>query len=113
MKNKLMYFALIVSACFQKATTDAETVWLKDVTTRIQTDKREVNGADLPDQLTFHLKRRNQDLVLNLKRNYHIDPNADIYIVQTLNDGRTILEKSQNLETKVSVQKSLCRLNTS
>ncbi|KAL3861629.1 hypothetical protein ACJMK2_007654 [Sinanodonta woodiana] len=82
------------------ATTDAETVWLKDVTTRIQTDKREVNGADLPDQLTFHLKRRNQDLVLNLKRNYHIDPNADIYIVQTLNDGRTILEKSQNLETK-------------
>ncbi|KAL3861512.1 hypothetical protein ACJMK2_007541, partial [Sinanodonta woodiana] len=79
-------------------TTDADTVWLKDMTTRLHTNKQEVTGADLPDRLSFHLKRKTHDLVLNLKRNYHIDPNADTYIAHTLRDGRTILEKSQNLE---------------
>ncbi|KAL3861633.1 hypothetical protein ACJMK2_007658, partial [Sinanodonta woodiana] len=77
------------------AATNAETVWLRDVTKRLQTDKRGVTDPDLPDQLSFHLKSSTHDLVLNLRRNYQIDPNADIFIVKTLNDGRSVLEKDQ------------------
>ncbi|KAK3586770.1 hypothetical protein CHS0354_016945 [Potamilus streckersoni] len=75
-----------------------ETVWLKDVTTTIQTDKRTIGDHGLPAQLTFHLMRGSGDLTLTLKRNYDIDPNADIYVVQRTKDGRSILSKTRNLE---------------
>ncbi|KAK3586203.1 hypothetical protein CHS0354_003887, partial [Potamilus streckersoni] len=82
------------------ATTDAETVWLKDVTTKFHTDKRTVSDTDLPDQLSFHLKRKSHDLTFNLKRNHQINPNADIFVVRKLNDGQSVLEKTQNLENE-------------
>ncbi|KAK3586769.1 hypothetical protein CHS0354_016944 [Potamilus streckersoni] len=75
-----------------------ETVWLKDVTTTTQTDKRTLSDHGLPAQLTFHLMRGSGVLTLTLKRNYDIDPNADIYAVQRTKDGRSILSKTRNLE---------------
>ncbi|KAL3861643.1 hypothetical protein ACJMK2_007668, partial [Sinanodonta woodiana] len=82
------------------AATDAETVWLRDVTTQLQTDEREDTGSNLPDQLSFHLKSSTQDIVLNLKRNYQMDPNTDIYVVQKFEDGQPLLEKTQNSENE-------------
>ncbi|KAK3576268.1 hypothetical protein CHS0354_027712, partial [Potamilus streckersoni] len=82
------------------AKTDSETVWLKDVTTLLQTDKRTLSDDDLPDQLSFILKSKSHTLTLNLKRNYDIDPNADIYTVRKLNDGRSLLEKTDNIENE-------------
>ncbi|KAK3576264.1 hypothetical protein CHS0354_027707, partial [Potamilus streckersoni] len=82
------------------ATTDSETVWLKDVTKLLQTNKRTLSDPDLPDQLSFLLKRKLQTLTLNLKRNYEIDPNADIYTVRKLNDDRSLLEKMDNVENE-------------
>ncbi|KAK3598199.1 hypothetical protein CHS0354_031935 [Potamilus streckersoni] len=73
-------------------------VWLKDMTRRFQTYKRTLSEGDLPDQLSFRLKRKSHSLTLNLRKNYDIDPNADIYIVQNLDDGRSVLERAQNLE---------------
>ncbi|KAK3600128.1 hypothetical protein CHS0354_009264 [Potamilus streckersoni] len=81
-----------------------ETVWLKDVTTTIQTDKRTIGDHGLPAQLTFHLMRGSGDMTLTLKRNYDIDPNADIYVVQRTKDGRSILTKIRNLEREVNFQ---------
>ncbi|KAL3861407.1 hypothetical protein ACJMK2_007442, partial [Sinanodonta woodiana] len=74
-----------------------ETVWLKDVTTRLQKDKRSLDDPDLPEKLSFLLKRNSDTLFLNLKRNY-VDPNADLYTVKNLDDGRSILEKSVGAE---------------
>ncbi|KAK3598431.1 hypothetical protein CHS0354_016429 [Potamilus streckersoni] len=85
------------------ATTDVETVWLKDATTRFQTDKRTLSDSDLPDQLSFQLKSRSRTLTLNLKRNHQVDPNLDIYIVNNLNDGPSFLEKAQDLEKEVCI----------
>ncbi|KAK3575817.1 hypothetical protein CHS0354_027038, partial [Potamilus streckersoni] len=101
MKNKSFLVAILgLSAYFLKATTDAETVWLKDVTTKFQTDKRTVSDTDLPEKLSFHLKRKSHDLTFNLKRNHQINPNADIFVVRKLNDGQSVLEKTQNLENE-------------
>ncbi|KAK3576210.1 hypothetical protein CHS0354_002810 [Potamilus streckersoni] len=38
------------------------------------------------------------DLILNLKRNHGIDPNADIYMSRTTKDGRSVLVKTRDLE---------------
>ncbi|KAL3892090.1 hypothetical protein ACJMK2_004327 [Sinanodonta woodiana] len=84
--------------CVWPDPTSLETVWLNDVTTRFQTDKRTLGDTDLPHQLTFHLRRESDDLTLNLRRNYDIDPNADIYFVEQLKDGRSILKKENILE---------------
>ncbi|KAL3861674.1 hypothetical protein ACJMK2_007698, partial [Sinanodonta woodiana] len=82
------------------ATTDSETVWLKDVTGRFQTEKRTLSYPGLPDQLSFHIKGESHNVILNLERNNEMDPNADIYIVEKLDDGRSHLVKTENLETE-------------
>ncbi|KAL3856366.1 hypothetical protein ACJMK2_011134 [Sinanodonta woodiana] len=91
---------LIVSATLyvESAPTDSEIVWLKDVSQIIQTDERTLLDPDLPDDLSFHLRRGSQFVQLNLKRNHDIDPNADIYVVRKLYDGRYYQEKSLDLE---------------
>ncbi|KAL3861647.1 hypothetical protein ACJMK2_007672 [Sinanodonta woodiana] len=96
----MFLFAFCLLTCFPKAATDAETVWLRDVTTRLQTDEREDTGSNLPDQLSFHLKSNTHDIALNLKRNYQIDPNTNIYVVQKFEDGQPLLEKTQNSENE-------------
>ncbi|KAK3576241.1 hypothetical protein CHS0354_027040, partial [Potamilus streckersoni] len=60
-------------------------------------DKRTFDDLDLPHQLTFDLKRGLDTVTLNLKRNYDVDPNADIYVVK-LKNGRSILAKTNELE---------------
>ncbi|KAL3861653.1 hypothetical protein ACJMK2_007678, partial [Sinanodonta woodiana] len=80
------------------AATNAETVWLRDRTKRLQTDKRGFTDPVLPDQLSFDLKSRKHNLVLNLDRNYQIDPSTDIYIMKTLEDGQSVLEKDRFLD---------------
>ncbi|KAK3577644.1 hypothetical protein CHS0354_016039 [Potamilus streckersoni] len=88
--------ALVVSA-----RDDSEIVWLKDVTTSFEKDKRTSIDLDLPDELTFYLSRGSNDLTLHLKRNYFIDPNADVYVVQKLENGKHHLEKTENLGNEV------------
>ncbi|KAL3875282.1 hypothetical protein ACJMK2_038204 [Sinanodonta woodiana] len=80
--------------------SDSEIVWLKDVTTGLQTDKRSFSDSNLPDTLTFELNRRSRAISLNLKRNHGIDPNADVYYVTNSKDGQSHLEKAQHLETE-------------
>ncbi|KAL3836835.1 hypothetical protein ACJMK2_022248, partial [Sinanodonta woodiana] len=55
---------------------------------------------DLPDELTFHLTRRSETLNLNLRRNYDINPNADVYFAQTLKNGKFGLVPSSDIETE-------------
>ncbi|KAL3891936.1 hypothetical protein ACJMK2_004178 [Sinanodonta woodiana] len=76
----------------------SEMVWLKDVTNRDQANTRSFEDNQLPDQLTFHLKRRSGDLTLTLKKNYDIDPNADIYVVQDIKNGQPRVTKTNILE---------------
>ncbi|KAK3598279.1 hypothetical protein CHS0354_019805 [Potamilus streckersoni] len=76
----------------------SELVWLKDVTAIFQTQKRMFGDPNLPDHLTFHVKRGSGVLTLNLKRNNEIDPNSDIYFVERTKDGRSILSKTTTLE---------------
>ncbi|KAK3589758.1 hypothetical protein CHS0354_021085, partial [Potamilus streckersoni] len=75
----------------------SEKVWLKEVT-KFHTDTRTLSDSDLPNLLTFHLRRRSNSITLNLKRNRDIDPNTDIYFVEKLKDGRSFLAKSRDLE---------------
>ncbi|KAL3836831.1 hypothetical protein ACJMK2_022244, partial [Sinanodonta woodiana] len=75
-----------------------ETVWLKDVTTLFQTDKRTLSDLDLPNDLTFHLTRGSDVLTLDLKRNHDINPDADVYFARTLKNGQSVLVKSRNYE---------------
>ncbi|KAK3600752.1 hypothetical protein CHS0354_017045 [Potamilus streckersoni] len=84
------------------ALSGTELVWLKDVTAKFQTQKRIFGDPDLPDHLTFHVWRGSGVLTLKLKRNYEIDPNADIYVVERTKDGRSILSKTTTLEREVS-----------
>ncbi|KAK3586771.1 hypothetical protein CHS0354_016946 [Potamilus streckersoni] len=85
-----------------------ETVWLEDIT-KLQNDKRTLADPGLPAQLTFSLRRKSDALKLQLKKNYDIDPNADIYVVQRTNNGRTIVTKTQSLEKEVNFQSSVCK----
>ncbi|KAK3600756.1 hypothetical protein CHS0354_017049 [Potamilus streckersoni] len=80
----------------------SEIVWLKDMTAIFQTQKRILGDPDLPDHLTFHVRRRSGVLTLELTRNYEIDPNADIYFVERTKDGRSLLSKTTTLEREVS-----------
>ncbi|KAL3892143.1 hypothetical protein ACJMK2_004380, partial [Sinanodonta woodiana] len=82
-------------------TKGLETVWVKDMTAETKGYKRELEDYDLPDQLTFNLRRGLEDLTLKLKRNYEIDPNAVIYVVQKIKNGRSIVAKTNDLETEV------------
>ncbi|KAK3591035.1 hypothetical protein CHS0354_026049 [Potamilus streckersoni] len=82
-------------------TADSETVWLKDVTRRFETNKRKLNDPDLPEQLSFQLKRELSSLTINLQRNHQIYPNSDVYIVRKMNDGRSRLEKTEDLANEV------------
>ncbi|KAK3598285.1 hypothetical protein CHS0354_019811 [Potamilus streckersoni] len=81
-----------------KTNSGSEIVWLKDVTEIFHTQKRLFGDHDLPDHLTFHVRRRSGVLTLKLKRNYEIDPDADIYFVEGTKDGRSILSKTKTLE---------------
>ncbi|KAK3598283.1 hypothetical protein CHS0354_019809 [Potamilus streckersoni] len=83
---------------YNEPTSGSEIVWLKDVTEIFQTQKRIFDDPDLPDHLTFHVWRGSGVLTLNLKRNYEIDPNADIYFVEVTSDDRSILSKTTTLE---------------
>ncbi|KAK3576232.1 hypothetical protein CHS0354_002835 [Potamilus streckersoni] len=70
-----------------------ETVWLKEATSRLKIDKRTLSdNINLPDELTFYLRRGSNGITLNLKRNRDIDPNADVYFVRTRKDVAIILE---------------------
>ncbi|KAK3608763.1 hypothetical protein CHS0354_010466 [Potamilus streckersoni] len=88
------------------AISGSEIVWLKDLTAIFQTQKRIFGNTDLPDQLVFHVRRGSGVLTLNLKRNYEIDPNADMYLVERTKDGRSILSKATTLERKKYVAHS-------
>ncbi|KAL3892111.1 hypothetical protein ACJMK2_004348, partial [Sinanodonta woodiana] len=78
--------------------TGLETVWVRDVTEHIEADKRGLGDRDLPDKLTFYLRRGLDDLTLNLMRNYDIDPNAEIYVVQESKNGKSFLVKTNDAE---------------
>ncbi|KAK3579629.1 hypothetical protein CHS0354_032418 [Potamilus streckersoni] len=80
---------------------ELETVWLKDVTTTSQTDKRSLSEIDLPNELTFQVKRGSKIVTLNLRRNNGINPNADFYFTRKLKNGQSALVKSRNLEKKL------------
>ncbi|KAK3576244.1 hypothetical protein CHS0354_027043 [Potamilus streckersoni] len=67
---------------------------------QMQADKRALDDLDLPNQLTFDFRRGLDTVTLNLKRNYDIDPNADIYVVQKLKNGRSFLAKTNELENE-------------
>ncbi|KAL3875192.1 hypothetical protein ACJMK2_038119 [Sinanodonta woodiana] len=73
---------------------ESKMVWVKDVTTSLQTDKRAFSDTDLPDDLTFQLRGGSRSLTLNLKRNHAIDPNTNVYFVNKLNDGRSQMKKA-------------------
>ncbi|KAL3866926.1 hypothetical protein ACJMK2_044173, partial [Sinanodonta woodiana] len=73
-----------------------EMVWVTDATERFQTDKRTLGELDLPNELTFHLKRGTDALTLNLMRNHAINPNADVYFAHKLQDGKPYFLKSEN-----------------
>ncbi|KAK3598242.1 hypothetical protein CHS0354_001063 [Potamilus streckersoni] len=78
-----------------------ETVWLKEATSRLNIDKRTLgDNIDLPDELTFHLRRGSNGITLHLKRNQDINPKADVYFVRTLKDGQSVMVKTQNLENE-------------
>ncbi|KAK3600759.1 hypothetical protein CHS0354_017052 [Potamilus streckersoni] len=70
------------------------------MTATFQTQKRIFGDPDLPDHLTFHVRRSSGVLTLDLTRNYEIDPNADIYFVERSIEGRSILSKTTTLETE-------------
>ncbi|KAL3892109.1 hypothetical protein ACJMK2_004346, partial [Sinanodonta woodiana] len=80
--------------------TDLEIVWVRDVTEHIKSDKRGLGEHDFPDQLTFYIRRGLDDLTLNLIKNYDIDPNAEIYVVQELQNGHSFLAKTNDTEKK-------------
>ncbi|KAL3892134.1 hypothetical protein ACJMK2_004371, partial [Sinanodonta woodiana] len=85
--------------------TGLETVWVRDITAEFQADKRELDDSDLPDQLTFNLRRGIDDLTLKLRRNYEIDPNADIYVVQKLKNGQSFVAKTNVIEMEVNLKR--------
>ncbi|KAK3576240.1 hypothetical protein CHS0354_027039 [Potamilus streckersoni] len=97
MKDAFVFIAGLLTNV-QSVATGFETVWVRDVTAQFQTDKRALDDLDLPDQLTFDLRLGLDNINLNLKRNYDIDPNADIYVVQKLRNGRSFLAKANVLE---------------
>ncbi|KAL3892138.1 hypothetical protein ACJMK2_004375, partial [Sinanodonta woodiana] len=82
--------------------TGLETVWVRDMTAETQADKRALDDYDLPDQLTFNLRRGLDDLTLKLKRNYEINPNTDIYVVQKLKNGRSFVAKTNAIEKEAA-----------
>ncbi|KAK3582137.1 hypothetical protein CHS0354_017248 [Potamilus streckersoni] len=79
-------------------TASLETVWLKDVNTRTLTDEQTLCDPAFPNEMTFHLQRGPDTIILNLKRNNAVNPNADVYYVQRLENGRSALFKKDNLE---------------
>ncbi|KAL3836829.1 hypothetical protein ACJMK2_022242, partial [Sinanodonta woodiana] len=88
-----------------------ETVWLKDVTTLFQTDKRTLSDLDLPNDLTFHLTRGSDVLTLDLKRNHDINPDADVYFARTLKNGQSFLVKSRNYEKELPISTHFFKYN--
>ncbi|KAK3608759.1 hypothetical protein CHS0354_010462 [Potamilus streckersoni] len=100
--NLLDYVCSDSTLSKSEAIAGSEIVWLKDVNAKFQTQKRIFGDPDLPDHLTFHVMRGSGVLTLKLKRNYEIDPNADIYLVERTKDGRSKLSKATTLEREVS-----------
>ncbi|KAK3598244.1 hypothetical protein CHS0354_001065 [Potamilus streckersoni] len=96
----------------KKKSAGLETVWLKEAPSRLKIDKRTLSdNIDLPDELTFHLRRGSNGITLHLKRNRDIDPNADVYFIRTRKDGQSVLVKTQNLENEVSFQRIITKLS--
>ncbi|KAK3576242.1 hypothetical protein CHS0354_027041, partial [Potamilus streckersoni] len=98
MTKDVLFLIAGLMANVHSATTGLEMVWVRDVTAHYQANKRGLSAFDFPNQLTFHLKRGLDDVTLNLNRNYAIDPNADVYVVQNLKDGRSLLARTNKLE---------------
>ncbi|KAK3598288.1 hypothetical protein CHS0354_019814 [Potamilus streckersoni] len=73
------------------------TVFISHVLRHSLAERRYCN---IPDAET-DIRRGSGVLNLMLKRNYEIDPNADIYLVERAKDDRSILSKT-TLEREVS-----------
>ncbi|KAK3582136.1 hypothetical protein CHS0354_017247 [Potamilus streckersoni] len=98
MNTGVFNLVLGLLAYHRLVTASLETVWLKDVNTRILNDEQTLCDPAFPNELNFHLQRGPDTIILNLKRNHAINPNADVYHVQKLENGRSALFKRQNLE---------------
>ncbi|KAK3582132.1 hypothetical protein CHS0354_017243 [Potamilus streckersoni] len=98
MIRSVLIFVVVTLTNIRPASTNLETVWLKDVTTNSHGITRTVGELHLPNELTFHLRRASDDLTLNLKRNHDIDPNVGVYFSRKLEDGRSVLVKTRDLE---------------
>ncbi|KAK3598241.1 hypothetical protein CHS0354_001062 [Potamilus streckersoni] len=100
-KQGVFYLIVGLLSCIWSESAGLETVWLKEATSRLKIDKRTlIDNIDLPDELTFHLRRASNGITLHLKRNRDIDPNADVYFIRTLKDGQSVMVKTQNLENE-------------
>ncbi|KAK3578108.1 hypothetical protein CHS0354_007819 [Potamilus streckersoni] len=97
MKKSVFTFAVVLLVYVQSALTRPAAVWLREVTTKFPIDKRTPRNLDLPDQLTFHLRRGSDDFALNLERNYDINPNTDMYFAQKDMDGQLRLVRTRSL----------------
>ncbi|KAL3892096.1 hypothetical protein ACJMK2_004333 [Sinanodonta woodiana] len=98
MKTGVHILGLALVVCLPSAYTHQETVWLKEVATRFHSVKRTLGNPDLPDHLTFQLRRGSDNFALHLRRNYDINPNADIYVLKQTYDGQSIMKQATNLD---------------
>ncbi|KAL3866927.1 hypothetical protein ACJMK2_044174 [Sinanodonta woodiana] len=96
MEKGVFIFVVGLAAYIRLAHASLEMVWVKDATASFQTDKRTLGELDLPNELTFHLKRGTDALTLNLMKNHAINPNADVYFAHKLQDGKSYFVKSEN-----------------
>ncbi|KAL3853998.1 hypothetical protein ACJMK2_013282, partial [Sinanodonta woodiana] len=85
---------------YHSASASSETIWVKEVSTRFQTDKRIFSDVDLPDHLTIRLSRGSDRYTLHLERNYDINPNSDMYFVKKDKNGRLRFVKSQDVKNE-------------
>ncbi|KAL3891939.1 hypothetical protein ACJMK2_004181, partial [Sinanodonta woodiana] len=98
MKTGVHILGLALVVCLPSAYTHQETVWLKEVATRFHSVKRTLGNPDLPDHFTFQLRRGSDNFALHLRRNYDINPNADIYVLKQTYDGQSIMKQATNLD---------------
>ncbi|KAK3581890.1 hypothetical protein CHS0354_024203 [Potamilus streckersoni] len=77
-----------------ETSTESKIVWVKDVTKSFEINQRTHRDLDLHDALKFRLRYESHLLTLNLKKNYGINPNADIYVVRELKDGQSFLDQT-------------------
>ncbi|KAK3592753.1 hypothetical protein CHS0354_016509 [Potamilus streckersoni] len=96
----VLIFVVSFFGLLRPATKTLEIVWLKEVTTRSQTEKRMLSDTNLLNELAFVLRRSSETVSLNLRRNHDINPKADLYFAQKLNDGESALLKSPHWKSE-------------